>query len=350
MLAQVYEEPGKITLREVQTPRPASGEILVKVEVAAICGSDVSYYMGKSPLETPTGEGPLILGHEISGTVAEIGADVKSVAVGQKVALNPVQECLECENCQNGHVNLCEKGKVLGVGVNGGFAEYVVVRASNAVVVPVDCDFKTAALIEPLACSMNAIRQANIQLGDYTVIIGSGAIGLMLSQLAKAQGAKVIVVGIVDYQLELAKELGADCVFNTLDKSSANYTDDIKASISNVTGGIMAERVLVPTAAKQAVQQALEISSNEATIVYFGLGGPDDKIEIPTLETLLRNKTIKFSWRARFTFPQAMRALEHNKVNLEKLITHTYPIEQLEDALKFMSEPSGNKLKCVITL
>jgi len=354
MKAQVFYEKGDIRFGEAPVPAIGVDEALIRVNTACICGSDIAYFFGRSPLETKTGKGPLITGHEMSGEICEIGkraAENRDIHIGDRVAADPVQVCGTCVYCKQGKINLCDNGKVLGVGVDGGFAEYVRVKASNVFRLPDGCDFEEGALVEPLACAMNAIRQADIKIGDFVTVIGTGAIGLMLVQLAKAAGAgSVAAVGVVDFQLKKALALGADYAFNTGDPQSPYYCDNVTEAVGDITSGLLSDKVLVPTSARAAMAQALEISGKDSAIVYFGLASPGDRIEVPALQSLLMNKTVKFSWRARYTFPDAVRAIERKKINLKELITHRYPLEKLEEALRFMDAPEGEKIKCAIKI
>ena len=354
MKAQVFYESNIMKLEEIDIPVIDDNEVLVKVKACGICGSDIAYYYGKNPLETPTGKGPLVLGHELSGEVIEVGkraADLNLVKNGDKVIINPVQICNACQNCLKGYVNLCENVRALGVSANGGFAEYTKVNYTNLYKMPENISFEEGAIAEPLACASYGIENLRVNMGDFVVVIGSGTIGLLMVQLIKTIGAgKVALVGIFDFSLELGKELGADYIINTLDKNSRYYVEDLKENILELTKGELAEKVIVPTNAKVALQQALEISGKRSVIVYFGLPADKDILEVPVLNTITSDKSIRFSWLAPFTWPKAIKAIETGKIDLKKLITHRYSLEKVGEGIKFMNSPVEEKIKAMVTL
>ena len=173
----------------------------------------------------------------------------------------------------------------------------------------------------------------------------------MMAQLCKLRGAgKVLVTDIEDFPLTMAKQTGADYVCNTLKKDSLYYTPDIKETVRELTGGLYADRVIVPTSAKAAYQNAFEVSGKASTIVFFGLPGERDVIEVPALETLTSNKTIRFSWLAPFTWNTAMKALESGKLQIKPLITHTFPLEDTVKGIEFMHSGAKDKIKGMILL
>ena len=353
MKAQMFYKPEEMTLVDVDVPDIAEDEVLIKVKACGICGSDVAYYFGGSPLETESGQGPLILGHEFSGEIVEIGSIAKnnsSFVVGDAVMANPVRECGACKYCARAQVNLCENKRVKGVSVHGAFAEYVTMPYTHIFKVPDGISYAEASLCEPLACGSNAVKKLDVNLGDTVVIFGPGTIGLMMLQLIKASGAsRVVMVGILDYGLSKAKELGADFVYNTADKASPYYCDDLPGEIRNITDGEMANKVVVPTAAKSAIQGALEVSGKKARIVYFGLPSEKAVLEVPLLDFLTNDKTIVSSWLAPFTWDTAQSALKSGKLNVGSLITHTFKLEELIDGIKFMNDPAQpDKIKSVV--
>ena len=270
---------------------------------------------------------------------------------GDKVIVNPAQQCNACLSCSKGQMNLCEHPTVLGVSVDGGFSEYVKSSYTHLYKMPENLSFEEGAMIEPLACATYGVENLNLKLGDFVVVIGPGTLGLMMTQLIKAKGAgKVALVGIFDYGLEKGKELGADYVINTVKKNSLYYVDDLKGRISELTNGELAQRVIVPTNAKQAMQQALEISGKKSTVVYFGLPGPKDILEVPALSTLTQDKTIRFSWLAPLTWPLAIKAAETGKVNLKKLITNRFSLKEAGEGIIFMNSQVEEKIRGMVII
>ncbi|MEI7616294.1 MAG: alcohol dehydrogenase catalytic domain-containing protein [Actinomycetota bacterium] len=352
MKAQVFYEPNIMKLEEVEIPSINDNEVLIKVKACGVCGSDIAYYYGRSPLETTSGKGPLILGHEFSGEVVELGkraADLNLIKEGDKVIVNPVQICNACPSCLRGYVNLCENQFALGVSANGGFAEFTKANYTNIYKMPENISFEEGAITEPLACASYGVDNLQINSGDFAVVFGTGAIGLMMVQLIKARGAgKVALVGIFDFPLEVGKEYGADYIINTLNKNSKYYVEDLKNYILELTKGKLADRVIIPTSAKIAMQQALEISGKRSVIVYFGLPGDKDILEVPVLNTITSDKTIRFSWLAPFTWPKAIKSIETGAVGIKKLITQKYSIEKAVECIEFMNSSAEEKIKALI--
>lgn len=354
MRAWVFRGPEKMAVEEVAVPAVEEGELLVKVRAVGICGSDVSYYFGHSPLGTPDGGGPLILGHEISGDVVRVGGAAARAGLfreGERVTLNPVQQCNACPACADGRFNVCPSCEVLGVSHDGGFAEYVKVRHTHAFKIDDSVSYEAAALTEPLACATYAMRKLEVRMGDYAVIIGSGSIGLMMLQIAKARGAgATVLVGTRDVPLRAALELGADAAINVRDAASEYYAADVVARIREIGGGRLADRVVVPTAAVSAMRQALEVSGPCSTIVYFGLPGPGDMIQVPALTTGQADKTIKFSWLAPLVWPEAIAAMRCGKVDASRLLSHRYRFDEVEKGIRDMAAGLPDKIKGVAVL
>ena len=355
MKAQVYYRPGVIKLEERDIPALKDDEVLVRVKVCGICGSDIAYYSGKSPLETPTGEGPMILGHEFAGDIAKMGRKAAAsglLKTGDRVLGNPVQQCGVCPQCAQTNFNLCENKVTTGVSVDGAFAEYVVMRYTHVLKIPDGVSYEEASLCEPLACACYGVKKMDIKLGDFVVIFGPGPIGLMQAQLIRSLGAgTVVMAGTRDSALQKALSLGADKVLNTKDKKSAWYCDGIVKAIEELSNGRMADKVLVSTPAKEALQAALKVSGKKSLIVYFGLPSDREILEVPLLDLMVNDKSLLVSWQAPNTWDMAQKAMAHKKVQLSGLITHRFPLAQLEEGLKLMSDPSKtNKIKTVITI
>jgi len=354
MKAQVFYEPLDMKLEERDVPKPADDQVAVRVKACGVCGSDIAYYWGESPLETSDGKGPLVLGHEFTGEVTEVGALPAKLGLfkpGDRVVLDPLQYCNACEICKRGYVNLCENKTVLGVSVDGGFAEYAISHYTGIHKLPDNVSYEQGALTEPLSCATYALQNAAVGLGDFAVIIGPGAIGIMMAQLVKSSGAgTVVLVGTRDYRLEVGKKLGVDEIINTKDPNSPYYVADLKEKIGDLTNGKFANVVLTPTGAVSAMEQAFDISGRRARIVFFGLPGEKDFIRIPALDTIFWDKTIQFSWLAPFTWPVALQALSTGLVNVDPLITHSIKLENLVQGLIDVRERKGNVMKAVVKM
>jgi L-iditol 2-dehydrogenase len=352
MKAQVFYEPLNMKYEDVNVPKILDNEVLVQLKACSICGSDISYYYGHSPVGTSTGKGPIYLGHEASGVIVKVGSIPAArglFAEGDRVAINPVQQCNACPACLRGEFNVCPNVEVIGVSVNGCFAEYVAVKYTHAYKIPDNISFEHAALFEPLACSTHGIFDLDIKLGQTVVVYGAGGIGLFMTQLAKTAGAGVVItIGTRDFNLGIAKKHGADHVLNIRDTSSPDYVKDAAEAVKNLNGGELASRCIVATSNMAALQDALNITDKFSTIVYFGLPSPDDMLQIPVLEAIQSERTIRFAWLAPLVWDNVIHAVGSGRVDLSPIITNRFRLEELEEAIKYMAESKGPKVKSVI--
>jgi len=353
MKAQVFYEAEKMELEEIPIPKVTDVDVLVRVKNCGICGSDISYYYGLSPLGTPNGKGPLVLGHEFTGDVVEVGAVAKSMNLfkpGDRVVVNPVQNCNACYACAAGHTNLCTNLYVPGVSANGGFAEYCISRYTGLFKLPDNVSYAAGAFTEPLACAVYGMKKLAIEPGQFVAIFGPGPMGLMMVQMAKAMGAgKVALIGTRDYRLEDGKKMGADYIFNTKDKKSPYYVKNLKEAIADLTHGALADRAIVPTSANEAFEQALDITGNAAILVHFGLPNTDDVIHVPALATHTMDKEIRFSWLAPLSWPTAIRMISEGLVNLESLVSSTVPLADAGKAIRMLRERVNDPIKVQVT-
>ena len=348
MKAQVFYEPEKMTLEERPVPKISPEQVLVKVHATGICGSDVAYYFGKSSVGTETGKGPLVLGHELSGTVAALGdvaAEKSQFKVGDPVVVNPVQSDVNSPWTQRNLSNV-DLSTVVGVSVDGGFAEYCASHWYWTVPVPEGTDLSLAASTEPLACGLYAVRNLNIEKGNFVCIFGPGPIGIMMVQMAKLYGAgKVCLVGTRDERLNVGKGLGADFVVNTKDKDSPHYVENLADFIQQHNDGELADRAITATSAIPAIDLALATTGKASTLVIFGLPGDDDVHSLKAMDCMLADKTIRYSWLAPDTWPEAVELISSGKVTVEAVQSYTFPIDDLAESIRKVRDREGNAIK-----
>lgn len=353
MKAQVFYEPEKMTLESRPIPDFSAEEVLVRVHANGICGSDVAYYYGKSSLGTPDGKGPLILGHEVSGTVEQLGDEAASksgLKPGDRVVVNPVQSTPDSPWTKKGLSNV-DLSRVTGVTVDGGLAEFCTSHWYWTLKIPESLDLNVAASTEPLACAVYAVNRCEIEQGQFVTILGPGPVGLMMAQLAKSKGAgTVLLVGTRDDRLEIGKAAGADLIANTRDPSSPHYAEDLAGFIRDHNDGELADRAIAATSSIAAIELGLATTGRESTLIIFGLPGDKDVYKIPGLETMLCDKTIRFSWLAPTSWPEAVEALASGTVQLEKIQSHTMPLEELSDAIRMLRDRDDHMIKTLITV
>ena len=351
MKAAVFYEQEDLRLEDVPEPEAGPDEIVVRVLACGFCGSDIEYYYGKSPLGTPDGKGPLVLGHELCGEIVQAGklADSYGLAEGDRVAVNPVQSCNACNFCRAGKVAFCQNLTVLGVTMNGGFAEFAKTKIAHAYKLPDSLSNEQGAFVEMLSSAVYATKRAEVEPGNFAVVYGPGPVGLSMVQLLRNEGARVALVGTRDYRLEVGKQLGAEHIWNTSDESSPYWVPDLAAAIQEANGGRLADRVLVATANVAANQQAIEISGPGSIVVLMGLAGPNDTISVPLLSNLAQDKTIRFSWLYPLQWPTTIRILETQKIDTGPIITHSAPLDGISSAIERVLQREDEVVKTVIT-
>ena len=270
MKAAVFYAKKDIRIENAPEPQaPKAGEVKIKVAWCGICGSDLHEYL-HGPMFIPaqphplTGRcAPLIIGHEFSGTVVEVGEGVDTVRIGDLVAPNPCLHCGVCEACRSGNYNVCEKLAFTGIMTDGAFAEFVNVPAQLCSVLPSTFNLENAAVIEPLSIGYKAVRRAGNMLGKKAVVFGAGTIGLGTLMCAKAAGAMVITVEMSEARKQLAKECGADVV---LDPKECNVVDEIRKITeggADVSFECIGNKITGP--------QAIEVLRNTGITVLVGM-------------------------------------------------------------------------------
>lgn len=224
MKALVYYDSKNAKIEDVSTPEVSKGTVKVKVKYAGICGTDLHEYLHK----TYVTEDKMILGHEFTGEIVEVGEGVTKFKVGDRVAVEPIWGCGECAACKKGNYNTCVKMQSYGLHENGGFAEYVIVKENNLFALPDSLSYELAALVEPTAVVLHAIRNSSFKVGDRVAVFGAGPIGLLLSESLRAAGAsKIFVVEVNEQRRELAKEMGADIVIDPTKEDAVKIIQEL---------------------------------------------------------------------------------------------------------------------------
>lgn len=349
MKAAVLTGPKKIELQERDLPKVGDNEILLKVRAVGVCGSDIAYY-GRGMADVPP---PIVLGHEFTGEIVELGRIAKGLGLlkeGDRVVVEPVQACGVCQPCKKAMPNLCAKPTVLGVNVDGGFAEYCKAFYNYVHPLPDNVSYEEGAFTEPLACAIYGVKKMKVSPGDFCVVIGPGPIGLMMVQYIKAQGAgKVALIGTRDYRLEAGAKLGADYLINVRETSSKYYSEDPVAKIKEWSGA-GADAVIVATGSVAANELGISLGGPRSRVVFFGGAGygPEDQARINLWQGTLRDMEIAFSWLSPYTFPDALKAISTGQVKVKPLITHTFPLEKVGEAIETVERRAGNPLKVQI--
>ena len=337
MKAAVCTALETIAIEEVLKPVPKENEVLVEVKATGLCGSDVDGYLGRHPMIT----WPIILGHECSGIVAELGPGVEGWQPGDEVAVEPFFNCKVCPACLAGNYNLCVDLKITGHQVPGSLAEYVIADPYFLHKKPANVPFAEAAIAEPVSGALHAVERCGLRLGDVVVVIGCGTIGSFAMQHALNKGAELIVVDPVEFKLAVARELGAQ---HTLNPEKA----DLAATVRELTGGIGADCVIEAVGEPETLASTVKLVKRGGTVMLIGwTGNATDAIDLTsvTLDELTVLGTLGFCQ----DFPVALKLISQGKVKVSPVITHRLPLEQVEEGIHMLHRHDEGVWKIAIT-
>ena len=321
MKAAVYHGPGDLRVEEVPVRKLKDNEVKIQVKYCGICGTDIHIFHGDGGCCDVTP--PLVPGHEFSGVVAEVGAGVKTVKVGDRVTGDPNDMCGECYFCKNGMQHFCKNNIGIGTTVDGGFAEYVIMREKQVYKVSDELSFIEAAMAEPISCCLHGIDLCNIKAGDTVLVMGGGPIGMIMMQLAKNAGAsKVIMSEPVEEKREQALKLGATKTIDPLH-------EDVEAVLAEYCENVNVVIECVGNVHTQA--DAVRFAGKGATIMYFGLAAPEESFPIRPDDIFKKELHITSSYINPYSFERAIHILESGTVELESLITNVVPLDDIAD-------------------
>jgi len=327
MKAAVLVEPRTIQVKDVHAPEPGPGEVLIRVTLAGICGSDYSLYTGKLAVSLP-----VIPGHEAIGRIEKLGSGVSSLAIGQRVTIQPNFSCGECRVCRSGHENICPAKVRLGIDTDGVFAEYVKVPAGYVWPIPEDLEDEVAVFTEPLAVPTHALKKTAPRKGDRTLILGAGVIGLLTMQLAVLHGAEVTACDLEEKRLALAKRLGASQVIDANDPMESAYNSF--------------DCIYEASGAQAGLAQAIQLAGPSGRIVVLGLSGKEHPV--PTALIVRKELQIMGSMVYTDEFPQVLGMLKSGQIETAPLITAKIPLSELNRTLKAFASP--DRVKILVTI
>jgi L-iditol 2-dehydrogenase len=332
---------GNTELRDVDEPKCGEDEVLVEVESAGICGTDLHILHGdETTFYTP----PVVIGHEYCGRVVEAGGDVQGITVGERVTSPATVPCGECYFCRTNHQNRCigANKKIIGVSrANGAFAKYMVVPVRIVHKVPQNVSSESAALAEPIACVVHAaIERVNVRPGETVVIQGPGPMGLIATQIAAVQGAGMIIVtgtSADDERLRITKKLGANVTINV-------EKENVVKLVSEMTSGLGADVVFEASGSATARRQAFDLVRRCGRIGYIGLTGrPKEEANLDNV--IEKELDIVGSWGTVWTsWKTTLALLASGKIMTEPLISHRLPLEDWEKGFDLMGRKEGLKI------
>ena len=320
---------------DLPTPHAGPGELVLRNQVCGVCGTDVHIYHGE-PGSADVNP-PVVLGHEYSGEVVEVGEGVTGFAVGDHVTVDPNIYCGHCAYCQNGKKQLCPSMEAIGVTRDGGFAQYSLIPASQAFKLEPTVPWEAAAMAEPLACCLHGIDLAGIQVGDKVCVVGGGAIGLLMVQLAKLSGASQIVLSEPnEKRRQVGLQVGANAALDP------TRPDAQEAFAQVLDGG--ANVVIECVGNVPAVKSAFQFAGKGATVLLFSVPKVDATFDLPLFDVYKKELTIKGSFVNPDTHARAVALINSGKVDFGPIITHRFTLDQLPEAIAMQMSDASIKV------
>lgn len=327
-----YGPSQPLKIEEVKKPKPGPKEIIVKVIACGVCHTDLHYIDSGVPTFKPP---PLILGHEASGIVDEVGEDVTHFKGGEKVLLPAVLSCGECEFCRTGRENICEKMIMFGNNIDGSYAEYVKAPAKDAILLPNEIPIEEGAIIaDAITTPYHAVvNKGKVKPGDKVVVFGCGGVGLNVIQIASAFGANCIAVDIVDEKLEYAQNLGATEVINS------NKTERVDKAIRKLTNG-GADVVFEVIGNPKTMEQAFACLRAGGKLVVVGYS--DKNMNLNLGRIMYREMEITGSLGCRpVDYPRVIELVRRNKIKIKELVTKKFKLEEINNAFDLLRKGEG---------
>jgi 6-hydroxycyclohex-1-ene-1-carbonyl-CoA dehydrogenase len=338
MKAAVLTEPGRmLEIMDVPRPEPGPGQVLVKVAACGVCHTDLHYIEHGVPTYKKP---PLILGHEASGSIAELGAGVEGFEIGTKVLLPAVVTCGTCRYCRIGKENICSNMIMFGNHVDGAYAEYVLAPAKDVFVLPESVPLEEGAVIaDAISTPYHAVKnRGNVRAGDVVVIFGCGGVGINAVQIAAASGARVIAVDLSEKKLAWAKEFGAaQCV-------NAAAEERIAKTIRKLTGG-GADVVFEVIGRPETIEAAFDCLRPGGRLVVVGY--TDKSVSLPAGKIMFREVEVVGSLGCRpVDYPRLIQMCAAGQVKVKETVTHRFALEEIDQAFEVMK--AGQSLRSIV--
>ncbi len=339
MKAAVYYHNKDVRLEDYPDPIIGPGELKIKVDSCGLCGGDtMEWYLAD--------KAPIILGHEPTGVVVEVGQGVTKFKPGDRVFVHHHVACMSCHYCRRGSFTMCKEFTQTHI-YPGAFAEYVRVPAENVQhdvhLLPDSISFEEGTLIEPMACVVKGIKLADIRPGDTVAVVGSGFIGLGFVQLARVWGAgKVVAFDLNDWRLERGLALGADFAINSA-------KEDGLEALEEINEGRGADSVIVTPNGVKAIEFGLKIAGKGATVLFFAPPHPDETLTLhPTADLFFREITLKTTYSCHHVdTAQALQFIAGGRIDAKAMITHRFGLDRVADGIALVKE-AGKSIKTIV--
>ena len=338
MNAAIWAGTDRVETTTRPIPEPAQGQARIRVEAVGVCGTDIAIYKGKHP----RAESPLIMGHEVGGIVDAINGEAPAdVVPGTRVTFFPLITCGVCRTCLSGKTYVCENLKLIGIDTDGGMAEYMIVPTEALIPVPESWSGEMAALMEPVAVALHAVRRSSIKLGDTVFVTGAGIIGILCGQMARAAGAlHVVIADLVESRLEIAAGAGLIPV-------NLKIEGELDRTMNELTGGAGVDVTMECSGAAGAQPLTTQYTRvlGEVLVVGMPKEPPPVDLRMVTFKELSMAGTRVYE---RIDFERSIEILDQERITTAGLVSHRFPIEKTKEAIDTMAV-GGDSMKIMIT-
>lgn len=337
MKAVMTKQPLELEIVDLEKPViEKNNEVLIKVTVSGVCGSDVNIYHGTNAVATY----PRVMGHEIVGIVDEVGSDVTKVKKGDRVIIDQVINCGECYACKKGRGNVCHTLKVRGVHVHGGYREYMTVGENDCYLLPDNLSDEEAVMIEPATIAVQSISRAEVTEDDTLLILGFGALGTSILKIARLTGATIIVADVYGEKLGLATELGAHHVIDI-------SKEDLVEKARELTGGYGPTVSIDAACTKETLPLLLEVTGNAGRVITMGFSeevSPITQLKITSKELDVRGSRLQNK-----KFQVVLDLIKEGKLDLTGSVSHKFNFLDAQEAFDLASKRDPSVRKIVLT-
>ncbi len=341
-----------VRIEQIDLREPRENEVQIQVKYTGICGSDVhAYFRGWALPTMPhplTGHTlPVVTGHEISGVVTKVGGKVGALKVGDRVCVDPLLHCDECESCKEGFRNCCEQsvgedgsGNIIGFGEDGGFAEYVNVRATDVYRIPDNMDFQLGALIEPAAVAVEAVQKSGLKVGQDVLIYGAGPIGLLIAITAMHAGARVVIVDLSEERLARAKEIGIPCVWNAAQVDVAAQTKALTGNGVDIAFDV--------AGVQQTLDACMALIKNRGKVMIVAVFNDPPKVNFASL--LMKGGDLLTTLCYSNVYEETIKLVSENQEQYRNVISKVIALDDLvQEGFEF-SEANKSQAKILVQM
>jgi len=337
MLQQIMTAPGKIEFQEISIPKLNENEVLVKIMRIGVCGSDIHVYRGEHPYT----QYPITQGHEVSGRIEKIGSKVQGFKLNDKVTIQPQVVCGRCYQCTHGNYHICDDLKVMGFQTTGAASEFFAVNSEKLIKLPSEMTYEEGAMIEPCAVGVHAVLKGG-DVSDFNVLVlGAGPIGNLISQTAKALGARsVMITDLSNYRLGIAEEVGIDFTINPLKQT-------LSEEIFKSFGPHKADLIIECVGVNETIETAIDIARKGTDIIVVGVFADNPSINLGYIQDRELRLIGNLMYQTK-DYIKAIELIQSKKINLKPLMSTHFPFKDYIKAYEYIEKKKDKVLKVFI--